>query len=89
MKEMGDIEILFVAGFGPIVNDTATSRKLYQDVLDIPFKEEKNGYLHTDALQGSKEFALWPLSQSCPKWCPRCHGRALAPWAFPYGAHPF
>jgi len=64
MKEMGDIKILFVAGFGPIVSDTATSRKLYEDVLGIPFKEEKNGYLHTDALQGSKEFALWPLSQA-------------------------
>src|SRR5260370_271480 len=29
MKEMGDIKVLFVAGFGPIVSDTATSRKLY------------------------------------------------------------
>jgi hypothetical protein len=64
MKKMGDIKILFVAGFGPIVSDTAMSRKLYQDALDIPFKEENNGYLHTNALQGSKEFALWPLSQA-------------------------
>ena len=64
MKEMEDIRVLFVAGFGPIVSDTAMSRKLYKDAFDIPFKEEKNGYLHTDALQGSKEFALWPLSQA-------------------------
>lgn len=64
MKGMGDIKVLFVAGFGPIVSDTAMSRKLYKDALDIAFKEEKDGYLHTDALQGSKEFALWPLSQA-------------------------
>ncbi len=64
MEEMEGSKVLFVAGFGPIVSDTAMSRKLYKDAFDIPFKEEKNGYLHTDALQGSKEFALWPLSQA-------------------------
>jgi hypothetical protein len=64
MKEMGDIKILFVAGFGPIVSDTATSRKLYKEVLGIPFKEETDGYLHTEALSGAKSFALWPLSQA-------------------------
>jgi hypothetical protein len=64
MKEMGDIKVLFVAGFGPIVRHTTASRKLYQDTFDIPFKEEKDGYLHTEALHGVKSFALWPLSQA-------------------------
>lgn len=64
MKEVGDIKVLFVAGFGPIVSDRATSRKLYQDALGIPFKEETDGYLHTEALRGAKSFALWPLSQA-------------------------
>ena len=61
---MGDIKVLFVAGFGPIVHDTTASRKLYQDTFDIPFKKEKDGYLHTEALDGVKSFALWPLSQA-------------------------
>lgn len=56
--------VLFIAGFGPIVRDTAASRKLYGEALGISFKEETGGYLHTSDLQGAKEFALWPLSQA-------------------------
>lgn len=59
-----NLDILFIAGFGPIVRDTAGSRKLYGDVMRIPFTEETGGYLHTEALGGAKTFALWPLSQA-------------------------
>src|SRR5580704_13812375 len=55
------IEVLFIAGFGPIVRETTTSRRLYSNALGIRFKEESGGYLHTEALQGAKTFALWPL----------------------------
>ena len=58
------LDILFIAGFGPIVRDTAKSQKLYGEVMRIPFKEEGGGYLHTEALSGAKTFALWPLSQA-------------------------
>ena len=58
------MKVLFIAGFGPIVRDTPESRKLYSEVLGIPFKEESGEYLHTEALQGAKTFALWPLSQA-------------------------
>jgi hypothetical protein len=64
----GTLGILFIAGFGPIVRDITKSRGLYGDVMRIPFKEEAGGYLHTEALNGAKSFALWPLShaaQSC------------------------
>jgi hypothetical protein len=64
MEGSGNIKILFVSGFGPIVRDTGESRKLYGEVLGIPFKEESDCYLHTEALQGAKTFALWPLSQA-------------------------
>jgi hypothetical protein len=64
MKFAEKIEVLFIAGFGPIVRETATSRKLYGEALGISFKEEGGGYLHTEALQGAKSFALWPLSQA-------------------------
>jgi len=57
-------EVLFIAGFGPIDRDIADSRKLYADSLGISFKEDAGGYLYTGALQGTKHFALWPLSQA-------------------------
>jgi catechol 2,3-dioxygenase-like lactoylglutathione lyase family enzyme len=68
VQGIGGIDVLFIAGFGPIVRDTTESRKLYSDTLGIPFKEESGEYLHTEALEGAKTFALWPLShaaQSC------------------------
>jgi len=64
MEGAGNVKILFVAGFGPIVRDTGESRKLYGEVLGIAFKEESDSYLHTEMLQGAKTFALWPLSQA-------------------------
>jgi hypothetical protein len=68
MQQPKDIGVLFVTGFGPIVADRGTSRALYERVFGIAFTEEKDGYLHTESLQGAKTFALWPLShaaQSC------------------------
>lgn len=65
MSESGDIDVLFVAGFGPIVQDDDTaSRRLYADLLGVPFEEEENGYLHTGELPGVQHFAMWPLSQA-------------------------
>ena len=64
MQAEGKIKVLFIAGFGPIVRETAKSRKLYGEVLGISFKEESGEYLHTEALQGAKTFARWPLSQA-------------------------
>jgi catechol 2,3-dioxygenase-like lactoylglutathione lyase family enzyme len=64
MKTPKNIDVLFVAGFGPIVRDSAKSRKFYSQTLGLPFMEEPNGYLHTAGLEGVKHFALWPLSQA-------------------------
>ena len=79
MEGAGNVKILFVAGFGPIVRDTGESRRLYGEVLSIPFKEESGGYLHTEALQGAKTFALWPLSQAAQS----CFGKDTWPDAIP------
>jgi hypothetical protein len=64
MQAESKIKVLFIAGFGPIVRETGESRKLYSEALGIHFKEESGEYLHTEALQGAKTFALWPLSQA-------------------------
>ncbi|MDA1189583.1 MAG: glyoxalase, partial [Chloroflexi bacterium] len=63
MAKLEGIDILFVAGFGPVSHDHDASTKLYRETLGIPFKEENN-YLHTDQLEGVKQFAIWPLSQA-------------------------
>jgi catechol 2,3-dioxygenase-like lactoylglutathione lyase family enzyme len=73
------IRILFIAGFGPIVHDTNSSRNLYVRALGIAFKEESGSYLHTDALQGAKHFALWPLAQAAES----CFGRTAWPDSLP------
>jgi hypothetical protein len=79
MQHPKKVGILFVAGFGPIVPDRSTSRVLYADALGIAFKEEKDGYLHTESLQGAKTFALWPLSQAAQA----CFGTASWPSEIP------
>ncbi len=68
MDEFKNIEILFMAGFGPIVRDHDVSNRLYIDTLGLDFKEEAGGYLHTDKLDGVRFFGLWPLplvAESC------------------------
>ncbi|MGH9540894.1 MAG: VOC family protein [Terriglobales bacterium] len=79
MGQIGGAKVLFVAGFGPIVRDEDASRRLYEQILGIGFKEEKDGYLHTEALQGAKTFALWPLWQAARS----CFGRDAWPDEIP------
>jgi Glyoxalase-like domain len=64
MKTPGNINVLFVAGFGPIVRDSVASRTFYSETLRLPLKEDADGYLHTGGLDGVKHFALWPLAQA-------------------------
>ena len=63
----------------PLFEQTAKSRKLYGEALGIPFKEESGGYLHAEALQGAKTFALWPLSQAAHS----CFGKDTWPEDIP------
>ncbi|MEZ7198261.1 VOC family protein [Pseudodesulfovibrio karagichevae] len=70
------INVLFVAGFGPIVTDQEKSERLYKDILGLPLAsiEGYSGYLYSADIQGVKHFALWPLDKaalSCfgkPEW---------------------
>src|SRR5690242_3799741 len=71
-----DIEVLFVAGFGPIVRDVEGSAALYRDALGLKLEADtaEPDYLHSGNVEGVKHFALWPLykaATSCfgvPKW---------------------
>lgn len=65
---ISDINILFVAGFGPISYDNEQSQLFYKDALNLPLKpmEGNSDYLSTSEgdLKGVKHFALWPLEQA-------------------------
>jgi catechol 2,3-dioxygenase-like lactoylglutathione lyase family enzyme len=79
MQTPKNIDVLFVAGFGPIVRDPAASRRFYAETLGLPFKEDANGYLYTGQLDGAKHFALWPLDQAAQS----CFGAAQWPGNLP------
>jgi catechol 2,3-dioxygenase-like lactoylglutathione lyase family enzyme len=79
MKTPKNIEVLFVAGFGPIVRDSGASRKFYSEALGLRFKEDANGYLYTGGLDGAKHFALWPLAQAAES----CFGKDQWPGNLP------
>lgn len=79
MPGMEGVKVLFIAGFGPIDHDIARSRALYGNSLGIPFKEDAGGYCYTQALQGAKHFALWPLSQAAQS----CFGKDSWPENIP------
>src|SRR5207244_1933735 len=67
-NETRGLNVVFIVGFGPIVRNPTASRKLYSHDLGLRFKEESDGYLHTESLKGAKTFALWPLAlaaESC------------------------
>jgi catechol 2,3-dioxygenase-like lactoylglutathione lyase family enzyme len=54
----------FVAGFGPIVRDGATSRAFWSEALGLDLEEIAPDYFGNDELGGIKAFALWPLGQA-------------------------
>lgn len=74
-----EIEVLFMAGFGPIVQDDSASQKLYLETLGLPMKKEENNYCHTEELAGAKYFVLWPLSQVAES----CFGTKIWPKDIP------
>lgn len=67
-QNISDINVLFVAGFGPVAQNSASSASFYVQALGLPLKPlEGNGdYLVSEEglLKGVKHFAVWPLSQA-------------------------
>ena len=73
---MTGIEVLFVAGFGPIVTDVDANLGLFRDTLGLPLSagEKEPDYFASGKVDGVKHFAMWPLYRaalSCfgkPEW---------------------
>ncbi|MDZ7734365.1 MAG: glyoxalase [Acidimicrobiia bacterium] len=68
------MDVLFVAGFAPIVADPATAQRFYRDTLGLPLEVVTGDYVATDDVEGVKHLGVWPLAyaaQSCfgrPTW---------------------
>ncbi len=61
------MNVLFVAGFGPIAPEMDAAQAFYAGALGLPLAGDAS-YLSTSDVAGTKHFALWPLSgaaQSC------------------------
>ena len=70
MTDLGELKVVFVAGFGPIVTDPQASQALFVGALGLPLqaRPEDPDYFHGETLDGVRHFALWPLrsaAQSC------------------------
>jgi catechol 2,3-dioxygenase-like lactoylglutathione lyase family enzyme len=73
------MKVAFVAGFGPIVRDSAKSRAFWGDGLGIKLEESSDDYWTNDDLEGVRAFALWPLSQAAES----CFGTGVWPADLP------
>lgn len=56
---------LFVGAVGVITSSLEEGRALYVDVIGLPLKQaEGTNFLHSEKLEGSKYFGVWPLSEA-------------------------
>ena len=59
------MNVLFITGVAVIAPDPAESRRLYVDALGLPLAASAGSdYFHSEHIDGSKHFAVWPLSQA-------------------------
>jgi catechol 2,3-dioxygenase-like lactoylglutathione lyase family enzyme len=68
------MDVQFITSVAVITADPSVSRSLFADALGLPLTAEDDGYLHSEQINGSKSFGVWPLSQaaqacfSTPDW---------------------
>jgi catechol 2,3-dioxygenase-like lactoylglutathione lyase family enzyme len=59
------VRVQFIASFAVITDRPAESRRLYVDALGLPLGHaEGDDYLHSENVEGSKHFGIWPLAQA-------------------------
>jgi catechol 2,3-dioxygenase-like lactoylglutathione lyase family enzyme len=64
MLGSGGMDVRLVGSVAVISPDTSASRGLYVAALGLPLAGEPDGYLHSEDIDGSKSFGVWPLSQA-------------------------
>jgi catechol 2,3-dioxygenase-like lactoylglutathione lyase family enzyme len=66
------VQVQFISSFAVITERPADSRRLYVDALGLPL--EGDDYPHSDKVDGSRHFGVWPLAQAAqacfgtPEW---------------------
>jgi catechol 2,3-dioxygenase-like lactoylglutathione lyase family enzyme len=59
------MNVLFVASVAVVASDPPRSRELYVDALGLPLEGgDGDEYVHSEKIDGSKHFGVWPLSQA-------------------------
>jgi catechol 2,3-dioxygenase-like lactoylglutathione lyase family enzyme len=70
------VDVLFIASIAVVAADPAKSRELYVDALGLPLEAAGDGeYFHSERIDGSKHFGVWPLAQAAQA----CFGAAEWP----------
>jgi hypothetical protein len=57
------MNVLFISSFAPVYVDRSATEKLYVHTFGLDL-EDADGYLHSEKVDGTKHFGLWPLSQA-------------------------
>lgn len=59
------MNVQFIASMAVIAPDPAEGRRLYVDALGLPLAaSEGDDYVHSEQIEGSKHFGVWPLTQA-------------------------
>jgi catechol 2,3-dioxygenase-like lactoylglutathione lyase family enzyme len=59
------VEIQFVTSVAVISADPGRSQELYMETLGLPLADESgSGYLHSEDVEGTRHFGIWPLTQA-------------------------
>lgn len=69
------MRVQFISSFAVITERPAESRRLYVDALGLPLEaQDGDAYLHSEKVDGSRHFGVWPLTQAAqacfgtPEW---------------------
>ena len=68
------MNVRFIGSVAVISPDAPASRGLYVNALGLPLTGEPDGNLHSEDIDGSKSFGVWPLGQAAqacfgtPEW---------------------
>jgi len=56
------MDVQFIASFAVITPEPEASSGLYLEALGLPLEAEDDGYLHSERIDGSRHFGVWPLA---------------------------
>jgi catechol 2,3-dioxygenase-like lactoylglutathione lyase family enzyme len=74
------VKVQFVASVAAIAPDPEASRELYVDALGLPLDHgDGDDYYHSEKIDGSKHFGVWPLRQAAQA----CFGKDEWPASHP------